>query len=271
MTSKDRPDLIHSVVRSLYLAFIDNAAQFQFTSLLVSFRIGPAGNDESHDLLERLNELHVESPPPPPALLQFPRSRLRRASTNEVIQHSEMSPPAETEMVWEWGQMPREASRPAQTGLKHMLLERIHSDVAPTQRHTVTGSPMMPIPRRRRYDSEPAMSHVTAAPVQVQDTLIASPLSESNTVDSGTSSLSYNALLVSEAVVDDDDEQHDPTVDPNEVSMSLCGGLLENNEVEDKDLFDRKIVTFEEFNRSPKTYVANPLLIGELTNQVNFQ
>ena len=167
--------------------------------------------------------------------------------------------------------MPREASRPAQTGLKHMLLERIHSDVAPTQRHTVTGSPMMPIPRRRRYDSEPAMSHVTAAPVQVQDTLIASPLSESNTVDSGTSSLSYNALLVSEAVVDDDDEQHDPTVDPNEVSMSLCGGLLENNEVEDKDLFDRKIVTFEEFNRSPKTYVANPLLIGELTNQVIFQ
>ena len=105
------------------------------------------------------------------------------------------------------------------------------------------------------------MSHVMA-PIQLQDTLIASPLSETNTADSGTSSLSNNALLVSEAVVDDD-EQHDPTVDPNEVSMSLCGGLLENNEIEDKDLFDQKIITYEEFNRNPKTYVANPLLIGK--------
>ena len=254
----DRLDLIHLVVRSLYQTCYANATvSSDFKCSPYPFRIGPAGNDESQELLERLNELHVNESPTP---RQFPRNRLRRASTNEMSQHNEMSPPAETEMVWEWGQMPREAPRTPQTGLKHMLLERIHSD-APTPRNTVTGSPTQPIRRRRRYDSEPAMSHVTA-PIQLQDTLIASPLSETNTADSGTSSLSNNALLVSEAIVDDD-EQHDPTVDPNEVSMSLCGGLLENNDIEDKDLFDQKIITYEEFNRNPKTYVANPLLIGE--------
>ena len=221
-------------------------------------RIGPAEDENTakNDLIERLNELQVTE------VRHVSRSRYRRASTNEIDMsptnhHSQRlseSPIAETEMVWEWGQMPRE------TPLKHMLLERIHSDT-PTQRYSSSAS-MQPIRRRRRYDSEPAMSHANLAPPIQIEQLVSSPLSETNTADSGTSSLSNNAqLMINEAVVDDEEQS---TVDPNEVSMSLCGGLLENNEIADRELFDRKIITYDEFNRSPKTYVANPLLIGNL-------
>ena len=227
-------------------------------------RIGPAEDENTakNDLIERLSELQVTE------ARHVPRSRYRRASTNEIdmspthhhTQRLSESPIAETEMVWEWGKMPRE------TPLKHMLLERIHSD-APTLRNANTTS-MQPIRRRRRYDSEPVMSHANLAPPIQVEQLVSSPLSETNTADSGTSSLSNNTQsMMNEAVVEDEEQS---TVDPNEVSMSLCGGLLENNEIEDKDLFDRKIITYDEFNRSPKTYVANPLLIGKSVYELNF-
>ena len=51
------------------------------------------------------------------------------------------------------------------------------------------------------------MSHMSA-PQPLIENLISSPLSETNTVDSGTSSLSNN--VANDAVVDDDDTSTGP-------------------------------------------------------------
>jgi len=125
-------------------------------------------------------------------------------------------------MVWDWGKLPKELPvekpkpdiqpKPTPTEIKHMVLERIYSESPPTE---VPYSSSKPIRRRRRYDSEPAMAHVThtAPPSQISNLALmntngVSPLSDGTGVDSGTDCL---------ASVYSDDEIS------NEVSMSLCG------------------------------------------------
>ena len=108
----------------------------------------------------------------------------------------------------------------------------------------------------------------------------ASTSPKSDAIDSGTDCLAYQS----------DDEV------ANEVAMSLCGGLTENNNIlgtvlqssmswadvptdelddrdgprkinqirhKDRDAFNAKIISFEDFNSNPMKYVTNPLLVGK--------
>lgn len=187
------------------------------------------GSEDIEEVKNRLFHLH--------ALNLEDQSKIRRNSANDADRNNPLED-------WDSSSQPitiQEKKSP--TELKHMLLERIHSE-SPSTLVSITSN--QPIRRRRRYDSEPAM----ATPhIQLNGSFgEASTSPKSDAIDSGTDCLAYQS----------DDEV------ANEVAMSLCGGLTENNNILDRDAFNSKIISFEDFNSNPMKYVTNPLLVVKL-------
>ena len=92
------------------------------------------------------------------------QSKIRRNSANDADRNNPLE---------DWNgsisqPMPIQEKK-SPTELKHMLLERIHSE-SPSTLVSITSN--QPIRRRRRYDSEPAMAtpHVQVGTVQVRST-----------------------------------------------------------------------------------------------------
>jgi hypothetical protein len=157
-------------------------------------------------------------------------------------------------MVWPYGELPHEVNPESLPSLpssfseslshppneiRDILLDRImHSSPAKSQNGS--SSPQIPIRRRRRFDSEPAVSTRS----QAQEPIIYPQSPQSP--DSG--------LDVFEE-------------DQNDLAISLDGVLMENNQIADFQAFKNNMITFEQFNEDPKKYISNPDLILRMGNK----